>query len=302
MSCYVTLCTPAEAGQLYQKLVVGGYEIDSPPFTRFRARKPGVSCMVYLSGKVLVQGSALAPFLAEFFPSSSIPTTPITPTAPTTIPVASNLHVPCMGFDESGKGDVFGPLCLAGVYVGDQDAAQLVEWGVCDSKRLTEKQILALAPKIRQHYPHETLVLTPKRYNALYAKFRNLNRLMVWGHVELMAALYKKTKCTRAMLDQFCAPHEVESVLERKQKEIVLTQATQAESAEIAVAAASIVARAAFVEEMKALSQEFGFTLPKGATHGIVTAGKRVLKEFGEEGLEKTMKLHFKTLVAIRGR
>lgn len=297
MSCYVTLCTPAEAAQLYQKLLSGGYEMDSPPFTRFRARRPGVSCMVYLSGKVLVQGSALTPFLAEFFPSSSTPAS--------LLPAASNLHAPhapCMGFDESGKGDVFGPLCFAGVYVADQDAAQLVEWGACDSKRLTEKQILELAPKIKRHYPHETLVLTPKRYNALYAKFGNLNRLMAWGHVELMAALYQKTGCTRAMLDQFCAPYVVESLLERKQKEIMLTQATQAESAEIAVAAASIVARAAFVEEMKALSQEFGFTLPKGAVHGIVLAGKRVLKEFGEEGLEKTMKLHFKTLVAIRGQ
>lgn len=299
-SCYVTLVSPSEAKQLQQKLLESDFAMDHPPFTRFRARKEGVSCMVYLSGKVLVQGSETSRFVAHFFPNAAKPAEP-THSTQNDQQHSLQQHTPCMGFDESGKGDVFGPLCLSGVYVGD-DAAQLIEWGVCDSKQLTPKQILLLAPKIRLHYPHADLVLMPEQYNALYAtKFHNLNRLLAWGHVQVMSELYQKTKCTRAVLDQFATSNEVETLLKRKHKEIQFTQRIRAESSEIAVAAASILARSSFVEGMEALSQEFGITLPKGATHGMVQAGKRILGTFGEEGLAKTMKLHFKTLTAIRG-
>lgn len=312
-TCYVTLCTPREAAGLQQKLTARGYAIDQPSFTRFRARKEGVSCTAYLSGKVLIQGSNLAPFIATFFPTTppstptSTPTTTHKPKSTADTPQIARAcaktpskHKPCMGFDESGKGDVFGPLCLAGVYVGENQAAQLVEWGVCDSKTLTHAKILTLATKIRTHYPYETLILMPERYNALYEKFRNLNRLLAWGHVELMKTLHQKTQCSHAVLDQFCNPREVESLL-KDTDNIALTQRTHAESSEIAVAAASILARAAFVEGMDDLSKKFGLTIPKGATHGIVQAGKRILQQYGEEGLRKTIKLHFKTLTAIRG-
>lgn len=296
-SCFVTLCSPAEAAKLEQQLAVKRYTIDQPAFTRFRARKEGIVCTVYLSGKVLVQGSELSHFVEAFFPSAA------SQKSEPSLPVAkkhSKGYVPCMGFDESGKGDVFGPLCFAAVYVGEHASQQLVEWGVCDSKKLADKQILLLATKIRQHYTYETLVLMPQQYNTLYAKFRNLNRLMAWGHVELMAALYEKTRCTHAVLDQFCAPIEVEKVLKMKQTEIKLVQKTGAESSEIAVAAASILARACFVEGMDTLSNQFGLKIPKGAVHGVVQTGKRILEQYGESGLEKTIKLHFKTLTAIR--
>lgn len=297
-SCFVTLCSPVEAVKLEQRLAAKGYMIDQPAFTRFRARKEGLSCMVYLSGKVLVQGSDVPCFVEAFFPSAALDKAPAN--VPTVQKKSSKKYISCMGFDESGKGDVFGPLCFAGVYVGENESAQLVEWGVCDSKKLADKQILMLATKIRQHYTYETLVLMPEQYNALYTKFRNLNRLMAWGHVELMTLLHQKTRCTHAVLDQFCSPLEVEKVLKPKRIDVNLIQKTGAESSEIAVAAASILARACFVEGMETLSTQFGLTIPKGAVHGVVQTGRRILEQYGESGLEKTIKLHFKTLTAIR--
>lgn len=69
----------------------------------------------------------------------------------------------------------------------------------------------------------------------------------------------------------------------------------------MAVAAASIVARAEFLLRLKRLSEEIGTTLPKGASPAVELAGKMLVKKYGQERLGTVAKLHFKTTKAVLG-
>ena len=201
---------------------------------------------------------------------------------------------PRIGLDEAGKGDFFGPLCIAGVYADGERIKELQQMGVKDSKMFSDSSILKLAPKIRTLCPHTIIRLFPLKYNELYQKFKNLNRLLGWVHVAALSDLSQKTGCTKAILDQFADKHVVENLVRQKKLQIDLEQRTKGEQ-DVVVAAASILARAAFLDGMEKLSQEYGISIPKGAARQVVLAAKELVAKFGPEVLEKTTKTHFKT-------
>ena len=205
-----------------------------------------------------------------------------------------------IGIDESGKGDYFGPLVIAAVFVDATTQNDLILMNVRDSKKISDGRILDMAPDIRTICPHSIIAVGPQRYNELYAKIRNLNRLLAWGHAKALETLLERVSCGRAIADQFGDERLILNALQEKGRTIVLEQRHKAES-DLAVAAASILARAEFLLRLKRLSDEIGTTLPKGASPAVELAGRMVVKKYGEERLGAVAKLHFKTTQAVLG-
>lgn len=204
-----------------------------------------------------------------------------------------------IGLDESGKGDYFGPLVIAAVFVDADTEDRLNTIGVRDSKLLTDNRMLALAEQIKALCPHFVVPIVPERYNELYAKVENLNHLLAWGHAWTLENLLEKVLCDLAIVDKFGDESYLRAVLKEKGQKITVIQQTHAE-ADIAVAAASILARSRFVQHMEQLSRKVGKTLPKGASdQSIVTIGRELVAEHGKEILNEIAKLHFKTTKAI---
>jgi ribonuclease HIII len=203
-----------------------------------------------------------------------------------------------IGIDESGKGDYFGPLVIAAVFVDATTQSELTLMQVRDSKKISDGRILDMAPDIRTICPHSIIVIGPQRYNELYAKIRNLNHLLAWGHAKALETLLEKVSCGRAIADQFGNEQLILNALQEKGRTITLEQRHKAES-DLAVAAASIVARAEFLLRLQRLSDEIGTTLPKGASPAVELAGRMIVKKHGEERLESVAKLHFKTTQAV---
>jgi len=206
-----------------------------------------------------------------------------------------------IGTDESGKGDYFGPLVTAGMVVDAKAAEFLLKLGIRDSKKLTDDKIAQMAQTIRQTFPDSycELELVPERYNALYrqlvAEGRNLNHLLAWTHVRIIENLLEThPRCQRAVVDQFAKPGVIEQRLMTKGRQIQVIQMHRAES-DIAVAAASVLARDRFVSRMCHLAQQYGLQLPKGASAAVVAAAKAFVRQYGKERLGEVAKLHFRT-------
>jgi ribonuclease HIII len=203
-----------------------------------------------------------------------------------------------IGIDESGKGDYFGPLVIAAVFVDATTQGELRLMQVRDSKKISDGRILEMAPDIKTICPHSVIAIGPQKYNELYEKIRNLNRLLAWGHAKALETLLERVTCERAISDQFGNERLILNVLQEKGRKIMLEQRTKAES-DLAVAAASILARAEFLLRLKRLSSEVGTTLPKGASPAVELAAKMVIKKHGQERLGSVAKLHFKTTKAV---
>lgn len=205
-----------------------------------------------------------------------------------------------IGIDESGKGDYFGPLVIAAVYVDRTRERELALMKVRDSKRISDGVILELAPDIRQVCPHSVVAIGPEKYNQLYDKIKNLNRLLAWGHARALENLLEQVECGLAISDQFGDERYVQRALLERGKQIQLIQRTKAED-DLAVAAASILARAEFLTRLARLSSMVGTSLPKGASAAVELAGRMVAKKHGRERLAQVAKMHFKTTQSILG-
>ena len=203
-----------------------------------------------------------------------------------------------IGIDESGKGDYFGPLVIAAVFVDATTQGELALMQVRDSKKISDGRILEMATDIKMICPHSIIAIGPHKYNELYAKIRNLNRLLAWGHAKALENILERVSSARAISDQFGDERLILNALQEKGRKIILEQRTKAES-DLAVAAASILARAEFLIRLNRLSQEVGTTLPKGASPAVELAARMVIKKHGPERLESVAKLHFKTTQAV---
>ncbi|MEP2847449.1 MAG: ribonuclease HIII [Gilvibacter sp.] len=207
---------------------------------------------------------------------------------------------PIIGTDESGKGDYFGPLVAAGVYVDQKTKLLLDRNGVRDSKKISDAKILKLAQmiKIVCRGQYAVIEITPGTYNNLYSTFKtegkNLNTLLAWGHAKAIEEVLLKVKCDYAISDKFADERFILSKLQEKGRGINLIQEHKAESY-TAVAAASILARARFLERMKKMSGEYKIDFAKGANPRVVDQAKVFVLEHGKEELSKVAKMHFKT-------
>lgn len=202
---------------------------------------------------------------------------------------------PYIGCDESGKGDYFGPLVVAGVAVRNlSDLERLVELGARDSKKVGDASAEKIAGGIKKTVRTGAVAIEPKRYNELYEEFGNLNRILAWAYAQVISDLaVNALECRLIIVDKFGDEEYLQTALSSIGAKSDLYQVTGAEKYP-AVAAASLVARAGFLRGMKRLSAELGFDLPKGA--GDVTeAGRMIVEKFGGRKLGDVAKLHFKT-------
>ena len=198
-----------------------------------------------------------------------------------------------IGTDESGKGDYFGPLVVAAVFIPIKQEPVLKELGVKDSKRFSDNRVREMAKVIKRGYKYSLVVIGPEKYNELYAKLRNLNRILAWAHSRAIENILEEVPCSLAITDQFGDKLYVLNALMKKGKKIELIQRPKAEE-DLAVAAASILARAEFLKRLYFLSQEVGVDLPKGSSPRSEEAGLKLINLHGEKILDKVAKKHFK--------
>lgn len=209
------------------------------------------------------------------------------------------LGYPIIGTDESGKGDYFGPLVSAAVYVDEMSAKDLFSCGVKDSKMLSDLQNLELAKRIAEICKGRFVIIEikPERYNTLYNQFRkeekNLNVLLAWEHAKAIEELLSKINCKTAIIDQFADEKVILGKLQERGKELRLIQRHKAED-NIAVAAASILARARFLDSLHKLSNKYNINLPKGASENTINVAKIFINRYGIDSLGKIAKIHFK--------
>ncbi|MBS0620807.1 MAG: ribonuclease HIII [Verrucomicrobia bacterium] len=291
-SCFVTTIDLRLADKLQSDLAEQGFTLKTPAYTIFAAQKKGVSCTLYTSGKLTVQGKEMAEFITFYLEPEILQS--VAYSYPET-QVDLKSHI---GIDESGKGDFFGPLCIAGVYATELQIKELLAIGVKDSKTIPDTSIRKLSKKIQAICPFSIVYLSPKKYNELYQNFRNLNRLLAWGHATAIGELVAKTGCTDVVIDQFASEDVVIKALKQKALSVSLTQRHKAE-ADPVVAAASILARASFVEGLERLGKPFEVELPKGASPLVKKMGTLLVRKYGSGILNDVAKLHFKTTQEI---
>lgn len=287
----------------------------------FKREKERLIVKQYTSGKLQIQGTAgelyrsvmecIVPRYNIHYPTANISIETeilqgdILPSSTrTTSKPFQPIPFPHIGTDESGKGDYFGPMVVAGVMVDQDIKDKLDGLGVKDSKLLSDKQCRTLATQIRAICGTrcEEIDISPEAYNRLYDEFKkegkNLNHLLAWGHARAIESLLERHSCSEAIADQFGDEHYILSKLMPKGRTIKLTQLPKGERY-IAVAAASILARDRFLSHLDKLSQEQGVVLPKGASDAVVNVGKEVVKQKGASDLRKLAKFHHKTTEKI---
>lgn len=298
-STFVATIDKSLAPQIMKDLKDQEFEFSTPPHTIFSAKKKGISCTLYTSGKLTVQGKEMAPFIEFYLEPNILKTFDFTynniEKLTEEIDTAGRI-----GIDESGKGDFFGPLCIAGVYAEGKDILKLKQLGVRDSKTLTDAMIKKIAYQIRQNFVHHIVKINPTKYNELIGQFGNLNRLLAWGHATAIEQLHSQTNCHQVIIDQFADEHVVLTALKRKKLVLALTQRHRGEE-DLVVAAASILARCAFVEGIEQMEEQYKQSFPKGASQKTITAGREYVRTYGRDEIGKVGKLHFKTLDAILG-
>ncbi|MDD5729431.1 MAG: ribonuclease HIII [Victivallales bacterium] len=291
---YVNTVNDRQAAELQHYLAERGWQFRAQLYARWKAVKDKTNVVVYNSGKLTVQGPGTEDFVLFVLEPEILKTSGFGyETAAVKEP-----FFPHGGVDESGKGDFFGPLVIAGVFVDERTAPVLREAGVRDSKTIrSSRQIKLIAAAVRQAVGGKFAVVPvgPAAYNRLYGNFGNLNRLLAWGHAKVIENLLEKApECREVLADKFAAEHLIKNALQQKGRTIVLRQQTKAES-DLAVAAASILARDVFLRAMEKLSREAGFELPRGAGPAAAPAGEKIVCTLGSAALVNFAKLHFKT-------
>jgi ribonuclease HIII len=200
-----------------------------------------------------------------------------------------------VGSDESGKGDYFGPLVVAAVALTQANWRVLEALGVQDSKNLTDRRALDLALQVANAFPNEVIVVMPPRYNQLWSKFGNVNRLLAWAHARAIENVIERApEATAAVADQFGDESLIRNALFARGREVRLVQMHRAER-DPAVAAASILARAEFLRRLEWIGRDVGARLPKGASAQVEATGRALVSSHGPEVLERVAKRHFKT-------
>jgi ribonuclease HIII len=289
VACFVAQIDVSLSEKLRQDLLEQGFELSTPAHTILQGKKKGISLTLYTSGKLTVQGKDKHEFLTFYLEPQ------ILGALAYSYPLEKISMDPRIGIDEAGKGDFFGPLCIGGLYASGKEATlRLIQLGVKDSKRLHDTKICSIAKELKKEFPTSIIRIFPQRYNELYLKFKNLNSLLAWGHSAAIENLVTKTSCKQVIIDQFASEWVVENALKKKGLSLNLTQRHKGEQDPV-VAAASILARAAFVEGMEELEKEYNLKLPKGVNSDVKAAAKKAISIYGEDFLGKIAKMHFKT-------
>jgi ribonuclease HIII len=301
VNSYTISITPVQAEALKNFLAEKGFEFVDRPYMIFFAQKAKLSVAVYEKGpKVVIQGKGTEDFVRFFLEPEILKEARIGYEEI----LQPEQFEPHFGVDESGKGDFFGPLVIAGVYVEREVTRHFLTLGVTDSKRIgSDSKILRLAEEIRRTPGTSVsiVLIGPEKYNTLYDKLANLNDLLAWGHARVIENLLEqRPECTRSLSDKFANERVIERALLRQGRRIKIDQRTKAES-DVAVAAASILAREKFVSWLDNCSRQLGIRLPKGVSAEVKSAALQLVEKFGRDVLGTVAKMHFRTSAEVLG-
>ena len=291
---YTFVLTKEQQEALKILLNMGNYKRKEVPHTIIAVEAQDCVVNLYKSGKCLVQGKGAEDFVLFFLEPNVLQSA----TLGYEEILNPDLVSPHMGIDESGKGDFFGSLVACAVYVNPDLAHAMQDIGVKDCKQLTDKAVFFIGNKTRQLLGPKRFAMVaigPEAYNRLYAKMRNVNTLLAWAHARCIENLMESVPdCPRAVADQFGAKQVIERALMKKGRSIKLEQRHKAES-DIAVAAASVLAREAFLRGLGKLGETYGIQAHKGASEQVKASAIELVKKAGPEILLKTCKCHFRT-------
>ncbi len=280
----------------------GGWTFDPrpPEHALWAARLTGVRAVMYGSGKLVLQGKDAPLAAEEYLGSGGEDDGPAEATF-----TGVRLKVPTAGSDETGKGDFLGPLVVAAAFVRPGQEALLAEYGVRDSKQMTDRLATEAADLLRRTVPFEVVVIQPPRYNELHAEMGgNLNRLLAWAHGKALEGLLAKPACADAgavVVDQFSKGPLLRRALGPRAGALPLEERPRAES-NPAVAAASVLARDAFLAALRRLGEEVGVPLHKGAGAPTDASARKVMAKGGRELLSRVAKMHFKNAEKVGAR
>ena len=266
-----------------------------PPHAHYQLKLPSLSVTAYHSGKVVLQGSAIDEFIQKHQLTDATSTKkPKTET--NGLPEGfSNWSV--IGSDEVGTGSYFGPLTVACAFVSESQIKELQQLGVKDSKNLTDAQIQEIVPKIKALIPYKLLTLWPEKYNEVQ-QTKNLNEMKALLHNQAIKLLYQQLNpetVQAILIDEFCTQKNYYHYLKEETTPLksITYFKTKGESHHIAVAAASMIARNAFLTGLQTLSKEYGYKLLSGAHTDVDQLASKILEYDGMEVLSKVAKLHF---------
>jgi ribonuclease HIII len=297
-SHYVLQLTEDQMSRLFRWCDERCWSFYSVPYARFAFRGDQVGVVGYESGKVVVQGKKTESFVTDILEGEI--------TRMPQLGYEEILHPdwfePHAGMDESGKGDFFGPLVASCVIADGEHVRHWLKNNLKESKKTSgDAHILRLDKMIRETrgVVVHTAYATVKKYNELYEKFGNLNELLAWMHAVAIDGALRQRRVPWGLLDQFSKRPIVNKYL--KTKDFVLRQRTRAEDDPV-VAAASVVARAVYIREMRTLGGRCGIPLAKGVNATVHDQGRQLLQTIGLDRLGEFAKMHFRTAHNIQNQ
>ncbi|ABX81429.1 ribonuclease HIII [Acholeplasma laidlawii] len=250
------------------------------PYVFFVAHHNDTRISAFKSGKVVLQGEEINPEL---------------------VAIKSFLNITnyaAIGSDEVGTGDALGPVVVCSAYASIEDIEFLEKLGVKDSKSMTNKEIVKLGPVIANRLTHSIVILTPEKFNEQTQKGLNLNKIKALLHNHMIIKTTSKVEAAvPVILDQFCLPTHYFNYL--KDEKLVYRDVefyTKAESVHLSVAAASIIARYAFLVKMHQYSKKLNMKLKLGASKEVDVQIKEIYDTHGLDGLNKIAKMNFKNV------
>ena len=283
-----------ELQQFYQKELLN----KNIPYIQFVAKKAGTTITAYTSGKILFQGANAEQEASRWQSDISAAPTTASKKKQTTSVLPKNLaELSFIGSDEVGNGSYFGPLIVCAVYADKDNLSSLKQLGVKDSKMLTDNDIRQLAPKIKKIVPFKLLEVTPSKYNQIQPKYNAVHMKVVLHNqaIRLLLEQIGPIQPEGILIDQFTPESNYRKYL--KSEKFAVTEklyfVTKGEQYHLAVAAASILCRAQFLESLETGSKEVGVTLPSGAGTKSDQVAATILRKGGLELLGQYAKLHF---------
>lgn len=271
--------------------------VRNAPGVVFAAKLPDTAITAYKSGKVLFQGSGAEREAtlwgitdSKLFPEKAKSKGDILPD------LLAELSV--LGSDETGTGDFFGPVTVAACFVRSDQVKLVQELGVKDSKLLMDDLMRVIAPDLQAALTYSVLTLKNDKYNEIQARGWSQGKIKALLHNQALKHVLRKLdgeKPDYILIDQFAERgiyyNHIKAEIEIVRENVLFS--TKAEGLHVSVAAASIIARVAFLEEMDRMSTVAGMTLPKGAGPKVDEVAARILLKSGEETLKSLTKWHF---------
>ncbi len=302
---YVVTLTELQAAKLEQLLKEkGNWQARTIPHARFSFSGDGVQCTYYgKKGRLVIQGKKTEDFVRYILEPQITGEARYGYEQEWAKIENAEMFQPHAGLDESGKGDVFGPLVTACCYVREETAEQLLRAGIMDCKRIQSQQrLFELEDACRSILGREAISIVRLRnpsYNRFYARVRNVNVLLAWAHGKALENLRERIpECRDALLDKFTVNESMVARYFPPTQQCRLRQRVRAEE-DIAVAAASICARAEFIRVLTEMEEHYSMAFPKGAGPAVATALADFVQRFGTAELEQVCKLHFRTVQRI---